>query len=188
MSPAPDATPIDTTATIEIAQSPWKMLGIAAACLAVMAGSAFLAFGPPADSQGSIVVVVGIAGLVVFGLFSALILWRALTARGPALIISPAGLHDVRVSARPIPWNSLRRMYTWSYQGQRILVVDIEPEVERSLGLTRIAAWTRGPNRALGADGLSVTAQGLKISYDRLYELALAFAQAHGGRQVSPPR
>lgn len=153
-----------------------------------MAGSAFLAFGPPAVEQGSIVVFVGWVGLVFFGLCGVLLLWRTLTARGPTLIISPAGLHDVRVSARPIPWNSVRRMYTWSYQGQRILVVDIEPEVEKGIGLSRIAAWTRGPNRALGADGLSVTAQGLKISYDRLYELALAYTQAHGGTPANPSR
>jgi hypothetical protein len=31
-----------------------------------------------------------------------------------------------------------------------------------------IARWTRGANRALGADGLCVTAQGLKIDYPAL--------------------
>lgn len=38
--------------------------------------------------------------------------------------------------------------------------------------------WSRGPNRWLGADGLAVTAQGLKISYSDLFNASVAYTTA----------
>ena len=54
----------------------------------------------------------------------------------------------------------------------------VEPDVEAAIGLTRIARFTRQPNRALGADGLCLGAQGLKIKHDALLALIMAYAQA----------
>jgi len=43
---------------------------------------------------------------------------------------------------------------------------------------SRIARWSRGANRALGADGLCVAAQGLTIKFDSLLALSMAYAAA----------
>jgi hypothetical protein len=182
MPSSPSPQTIDTSTTLAFEQSAWKMLAISAASLAVTALSAFFVFG----TGDTALAFVGWIGLVFFGLCTGFLLWRTFAAKGPALVLSPAGLHDVRVSAHLIPWPSVRRMYTWSYEGQRILIVDIDPQVEASIGLTRIASWTRAPNRAMGADGLAVTAQGLTLSYDRLYQLACAYATAHGSPLIAP--
>lgn len=173
---------IDTTGTIEIAQSASKMLVLVLAGVAMTAASAFLAFGPVAQDAGSFMVFIGWIGMVLFGACLVLILWRGLTSKGPTLTISPRGLRDARVSRDFIPWAAIHRLSTWSYQGQNILVVAIDPEVEARIGLTAIARWSRAPNRALGADGLAVTAQGLQIGHDRLFELVRAYTEAYQRR------
>jgi hypothetical protein len=55
------------------------------------------------------------------------------------------------------------------------MVLAVDPEVEGKLHLSRIARWSRGANKRLGADGLCVTAQGLKIDYDELWSTAMAY-------------
>lgn len=170
---------IDTLTTTEIAGSPWKMLGLGLLGLGMVAGSAALAapelHGARFDST---VRIIGAVGVLVFGLFTTLILWRAATTRGAVVTLTPTGIRDVRVSAREIPWSAVRSISTWSNQGQRIMVLDVDPAVEATLGLTAIARWTRGANRSLGADGLCVTAQGLATTYDDLMALAKAYARA----------
>lgn len=170
---------IDTSRTIEIAQSAGKMILLVLAAVAMTAASAFLALGPAAREADGFLAFIGWVGMVLFGLAFVAILWRALTAKGPTLTISPQGLRDVRVARDPVPWTSIRRLFTWGYQSQKILVVAIDPDVEARIGLTLLARWSRAPNRALGADGLAVTAQGLQITHDRLFELVHAYTQAH---------
>jgi hypothetical protein len=53
-------------------------------------------------------------------------------------------------------------------------VISVAPAVEERLGLTRMARWTRGANRSLGADGLCIGAQGLPLSFDDLGRLVAA--------------
>jgi hypothetical protein len=72
----------------------------------------------------------------------------------------------------------VRNISTWSYQREKAMVLAVDPAVEDQLTLTAIARWTRGANRALGADGLCITARGLKISYDALLDTCIAYAQA----------
>lgn len=77
-----------------------------------------------------------------------------------------------------IPWNAVTGISTWQYRGQRVLVLAIDPAVEGRLTLTRIARWSREPNRALGIDGLCVTATGLNINYDALLQTCLTHVQS----------
>ncbi|MGI9421957.1 MAG: hypothetical protein ACR2PA_02110, partial [Hyphomicrobiaceae bacterium] len=71
----------------------------------------------------------------------------------------------------------VRNISTWQSSGQKVMVLDVDPNVECRLNLTRIARWTRGANRSLGADGLCVSAQGLKMTYDDLLAQTIAFAE-----------
>ena len=91
----------------------------------------------------------------------------------PALVTSEAEL---------VPWSAVTEMYTWEYSGQKVLVLSLDPEVEKRLTLSRFARWSRGANTALGADGLSITAQGLTMPYDEMFEAAQAYWAAAGSR------
>ena len=58
----------------------------------------------------------------------------------------------------------------------------VDPPVERGLHLSAMASLTRSANTALGADGLCITAQGLKIEYPELFAASTArFNASKGG-------
>lgn len=170
---------IDTSQTTEIHGAPLKMLGLAilslalvVTCVAMVAG-----YGPPLGYDDWQFWAVGV-GVPFFGFTTVMIIWRMATQRGPVVTLSPEGILDTRVTAAPIPWRAIRGISTWTMQRQNVMVLDVDPEVEKTLPLTRIARWSRGANRKLGADGLCVTAQGLKTNYDQLLETATAYARA----------
>ena len=170
---------IDTSKTIEIVASPMKLIGLTllgvlmtSACVAIVAG-----YIPGVDSDNWRYWVVAV-GVPFFGFCTAMGAWRALNASGPVVTLSPAGLLDTRVSAAPIPWQAIRGISTWAHKGQKVMVLDVAPEVEATLPLTRIARWSRGANKSLGADGLCVTAAGLKVGYDELLMKTAVYAEA----------
>jgi hypothetical protein len=79
------------------------------------------------------------------------------------------GLRDVRVAPQTIPWSAIKSISTWQMQRQMVLVVAVDPAVEQYLTLTRVAQWMRAANRRIGADGLVISAHGLKIGYPTLF-------------------
>jgi hypothetical protein len=164
---------------LEISQSTWWMIVLAGLGILLTALSASIAFHLLPDIHpSSFQEFVTYAGIVFFAFATGLAIWRLLTVRGAVITITPEGIRDTRVAAEFIPWNAVAGISTWQYRGQRILVLAVDPSVESRLTLTRIARWTRGPNRALGADGLCVTATGLNISYDELRKTCLAQLQS----------
>jgi hypothetical protein len=82
-----------------------------------------------------------------------------------------------RVAAEAIPWKAIARICTWQYRGQKVLVLAVDPGVERGLSLTRAARWSRKANRALGADGLCIAVTGLNVGYDKLLQTCMTYAQ-----------
>jgi hypothetical protein len=69
----------------------------------------------------------------------------------------------------------VRDISTWQSHGQRIMILSVDPEFERSLGLSRFARTVRGSSRRLGADGLAIGTNDLKIDYATLFETARAY-------------
>ena len=160
------------TDVIEIKTSALGTLVLIGASAILAALGAAIALDLLPDSQAGIVHrVIGGAGVLFFGLGTIAWLWRQLGSRGAVLTISPEGIRDRRIAPDTIPWSAIRRIFTWERSGQRILVLDVDPAVERTLHLSRIARWTRGANRKLGANGLCVATHGLEIGYDELFEL-----------------
>ena len=173
------AAAIDTSRHLEFSQSPWQMLkllilGIGMTALSTAVGLRLFDGIQPGSSKEFI----GLMGLAFFGLCTAAILWRFIGTRGPVVTVTPGGIQDKRVATDLIPWTAVRDISTWQSHGQKIMVLAIDPGVESKLHLTRTAAWARGANRSLGADGLCITTSGLGISHDRLMETAIAYAQA----------
>ena len=160
--------PTGASPTLEIFHSPRKLLGFVALGVMMTAASLLLAFPVlPKLAGDSFARVVGTVGALFFGLCTALWLRQMFTS-GAVVTISPAGLRDIRVAREVLPWTAIERLSIWSTQGQRFIIVALAPEVERRLTLTRIARWTRGPNRRLGADGLAISAHGLTVDFDTL--------------------
>jgi hypothetical protein len=168
---------IDTNRTVEIKAAVGQMALLALGAAAFTAGAVFiLANGlAPPGSFKELAVYVGVS---FFGFCTVMIVWRMITGRGTVVTIGPDGIRDVRVADNTIPWSAISDIGTWTAHGQKIMVLAVSPEVEAGLGLTRAASWSRGANRALGADGLCVTAQGIKIGYDALLATTTAYAEA----------
>jgi hypothetical protein len=165
--------PGDTPQVIEIKGSPAKLfwlcgLGVLMTALSVVVAIPLLpGFRPNAFQQ-----FVGYGGALFFGACTVVLAWRLVTAGGPVVTITPEGIRDTRVAAEFIPWRAVRKLHTWGYAGQKIMVLAIDPAIELQLTLTKMAQWSRGPNRLLGADGLCITAQGLKIDYQTLFDIS----------------
>jgi hypothetical protein len=168
----------ETTGILEIKQSPLAMLGLIALGIVLTAMCAAIAFhrtlGIPASSFHEFV---GYLGAPFFALCTGVGFWRLLTVRGPVVTITPEGIRDTRVAAEMIPWPAVRGISTWQYRRQKIMVLALDPAAEASLTLTRVARWSRGPNRALGADGLCIAVTGLNITYDALLQTCTAHIQ-----------
>lgn len=126
----------------------------------------------------------GYVGAPFFGLCTLVALYRLLTAGRTVVTVTSTGITDTRVAAGEIPWAAVDRVGTWVYRGQKVVVLKVPAAVEDGLGLTRIARMTRRANASLGADGLCITAQGLKTSFQGLYDtIAARVEQAQGGRR-----
>jgi hypothetical protein len=170
---------IDTSRAVEIEASPLKQFGLIVISVVMAALCGAIVLGGFAKVQpGSFREFVCYVGLVFFPLCGLLLLWRAVTMRGPTVTITPEGIRDVRVAAEFIPWRAIHNISVWKHRRQRFIVLAVDPAVEAGLDLTRMARWSRNGNRALGADGLFIGAGELKIGFDDLLATCLAFAQA----------
>lgn len=166
----------DTSRTLVIERSPAKLLVLVGIGVLITAVSMTIALLPGTLTYRKI--LAGYFGTVFFGLCTGVALWRLLTSRGPVITISPEGIRDTRIAAALIPWSAVTSISTWKRHGQKVMVLAMRPGVEDRLGVTRAARWSRSANRAPGADGLCVTAAGLKIDYDTLLQTSLYYARA----------
>ena len=82
------------------------------------------------------------------------------------------------MTRQPVPWSEIHSVRTWPQKGQNAIIVSVPPEVEEAVGLTRMARMTRGPNVAVKADGLVITATGLGIDHDALLRAIVSRRQA----------
>jgi hypothetical protein len=177
-------TVIDTKQTYAFGQSPWKMALVVLGCIGFVVASVLMIVGVIDGRRfGLDASTVGWIGAVVFGAFLLLALWRLIDTRGPVVTISPRGLHDTRISEKMIPWDAVLGVSIWQMSNQKIIVVAVTPDAEQSIGLTRMAKWTRGANKSLGADGLCIN-PGIKAKPDDLLRLIIAYGEARAG--ISP--
>jgi len=169
---------IDTTRTIEIRLSPWRAIGTIAVSVAFVLISLFIT-----PAHGFIGEVIGWFGVAFFGFIALVATWRLLALRGPIVTVSPRGVRDRRVTGEIVPWSAIRSISTWSAYNQPAIVLGVDPAYERALKLTALARLTRPLNTAVGADGLCIASQGLKMGHETLLETINAYWQrARGDR------
>jgi hypothetical protein len=170
---------IDTSRAVEIEASPVKLLGLAMLGVMMTALSAAIALRAfPRIQPGSFAEFCGYAGAVFFGACTLLALWRAFTSHGPVVTITREGIRDSRIATDLIPWSAVNDITIWKQHRQRFIVLAVDPAVEAGLNLTRMARWTRNANRSLGADGLCLGTNDLKIGFDEMLATTIAFAEA----------
>lgn len=170
---------IDTSGTIEIERSVWRLLGFFLLAVGLVAVCVFLILpgggGLPPNGLAYLVCLIGVA---FFGLMGVLAVTR-MFATEPVVILSPAGFRDTRIAPETIPWSAIHRIGTWTMNRQSVMTLDIDPEFERTLSLSRIVRWSRGANAKLGVEGLATNAAGIKCGFDRLMALTTAYAMDH---------
>ncbi len=171
---------------VEIKGSPAKLFGLLVLGVVMTVGSAAVAFRwYPSVRAGSYQEFIGYVGVIFFTLCAVVCLWRLVTVGRPVVTITQDGIRDVRIAAELVPWSRIDAMSIHEIRKQKFLVLAVDPEFERQLTLTRIARWTRGPNRALGFDGLCIGAQGLATDYKTLFDLCIDRAEA-ARRRLTP--
>jgi hypothetical protein len=173
---------IGTDKALEIFASPTRMALVGVASLGFVIAGYFMSGATESVGRYSVdkVVLLGWAAMIFFGCCTLLIVWRIFTERGPVVTMLPGGLTDIRVSPNIVPWSAIATLSTWSHSGRKIMIIALKPGEEDKLTLTRLARLTRRANAKLGADGLAVTSQGLKIRYDDLIGAATAYAYRYG--------
>ena len=182
--------------TIEIKGSVLKLLGLLGYGVALTgAGVAIVTGLVPAGASSAdriIALVIGWLCVIFFGACTVVALWRLARVGATVITLTAEGIRDTRVTAGIVPWQAIRSVSTWQYASTPILVLGIDPHVERTLTLTLIARHTRSANRSLGADGLCIATQDLTIGHDTLRDLCIARieaaqASAHGLGGRGPP-
>ena len=132
----------------------------------------------------------GYSGAAFFGLSAMIAIRNLIKIRVPVVTISPQGIRDTRLAAEIIPWSAVKGISAWNADlkdrttmiitvlNRRMMVLAVDPAVEKALTFAPIARWSRS---VFGASGLGVSATSLKIDHDTLLATSLAYARAHGG-------
>lgn len=122
--------------------------------------------------------MIGGVGSAASALWTALSVWRLATLRGPIVTIAPHGIRDRRICGEMVPWSAVARVSTREDYRSKVMVLSIDPRTERALTRTWRSRLTRDAGRRLGADGLCVTALGLRTSHETLFATTLAYLEA----------
>lgn len=170
----------DTSLTLEIADSRWKLAGLTALSILMNVASVFAIWAAITDipNGGYVTVALACGAALFFALTTVVIIRRLVQAGEPLITLTPEGIRDTRLSAALIPWRAVRGISTWTHYGQKVMVLDVDPSVIRQLPLNPLVRWTLGLNRLLGIDGLGISALGLTIGYEALLQAAIAYAEA----------
>lgn len=162
--------------TVEIKGSTGKLIGLGFMGIGMTALCAFIGYMAYVSVEATTydqyarlgIVALGIFGTLFFGWTTQIAFSRLLSAGKTLITLDRQGIHDRRVSERLIPWEAIGDVNVWQMSGQKIIVLTVPPEIEASIGVSRMTKWTRGANRSLGADGLSISAAGLEMKQDDL--------------------
>jgi len=168
----------DTSQVLEIGASRWKQWALVLAGIA-MTGLCFaIALGVVGRIDAS-VAILGWIGTVFFGLALFVAIRSAITLRGAVLTLSPQGIRDVRIAGEFFPWGQIADISSWTNRSQKFVILKPDAELEARLWQGGYAKWMRRISKLLGANGIAITAQGLKTDYASLRDACEAYWHAH---------
>lgn len=148
--------------------SPWRAALLILGAIAFVAGGLWMggAFGaPPASSRYSpmLVLTIGWFSVAFFGLCG-LVGLRRLFDRREQLRIGRAGIRSARWSDQTIPWSEIVDVTTWSYRGQKVIILHLRDPA--SFPGRGVAAILAGANRKLTGGDVSIALTGTDRSVD----------------------
>jgi len=174
---------------IEFRYSHWRMASLLISSLGFVAlGIAMIIGAIPGAGGGSFREFIAYVCILLFGGAAIVIGRQWLGNSGPVVTFTDKGVTDTRIAKEEIPWSAVQNLAMWQYGRQKSLVLTLDPEVEAGLSLTRIARWTRGPNKSLGVDGLCIASAGLNTSFDNMMQQAtLRYQASRAARHAALP-
>ncbi|MEU4159662.1 STM3941 family protein [Actinoplanes sp. NPDC026670] len=153
-----------------------KTAGLLVAAFALIAASAFMAWGSrPGPSFDVLLFVIGVFGVLFFG-FGAVRVGQQMFRRGPVVEVSIEGVRDVRMSPQIIPWHVVRGVEQVVVQRQRFVVVLVEESFEKQY-LTGGKRMLQQVNRQIGFHGVNIVMTGMTVSADDLQKAIVRYWQ-----------
>jgi hypothetical protein len=122
--------------------------------------------------------VAGYSGMLFFGLATAKLVWTIFAAKGPVVFVSRYGIRDLRVANEFILWDSVLNVSACQIRKQKFVVLALSPALEKRLFATRSGQAMLAANRALGVDGIAISASGLATEFDALLRSCAAHHNA----------
>ena len=200
---------IDTSKTMDIRLSPWKLLGLLAGSIVFTLGFGMAAFHDLNGAAAGIYdKVVDFGGLAFFGFAFVGTIVMAMRWRGPVVTLSPEGIRDIRMSPELIAWHDVKDITTLRgddpemqaatgymqvstfaadrrIRKMRFMMLAVAPEIkERIFAGHRMGQWAFDIDEKYGVEGVAINPQQLSVGYDKLYATARAYWQAAGGGQT----
>ncbi|WP_156971302.1 STM3941 family protein [Knoellia sinensis] len=116
--------------------------------------------------------VIGILGLVTFGVFGAYIL-HALFRSGPGLVVDDEGFTDQSSAGAVgrVLWADVTELGTWSHQGANVLVVGLRNPEDYVARLSAVSRRYARVNLSMMGTPVTIASTGLKTDYDSLFAL-----------------
>jgi hypothetical protein len=165
------------TNRLEIAPALWKVMMLAGLAVGLVALGVWLIV---RDGSDQVSAFFGWVGILFFGGCGLLWIMQSIRYRGAVIIIDDDGILDRRVSDKPIPWTAVETV--WSMDAQRFVILKLDEAFDRAFPTKAITRWTRGANKKLGADGITINPAGLKIGFDALLQAIVSAKQGSDER------
>ena len=111
--------------------------------------------------------------MVVFALMAIRLIWMLPSARGPAVVVNPFGIRDLRIGDEFLPWNSIAVISAEERRGHKMIVLTPTPDLQWHLRACRDAYAASTPRTALQQED-ERDAQGgaLKASPHKRHKIA----------------
>jgi len=83
------------------------------------------------DGLGDYGTTLGYAGVVVFGLMTCRLIWMLPAERGPAVIVTPYGIRDLRIGNEFLLWDSIAAISVDGGPGRKAIVLTLTAALQR---------------------------------------------------------
>ncbi|MBW7972042.1 STM3941 family protein [Bradyrhizobium sp. BR 10289] len=168
------AVRVDAAHDLEISQCATRLRLLVAGGFAMTVLSASLAFdwwdGLWGNRLGDYDATVGYAGVALFGLITARLIWMLPTERGPVVIVTSYGIRDLRIGNEFLLWESIAEVSAEECSGHRMIVLTPTPALQRQLGCIRARIGYRigGKSRRAQDERIIIRPDGLATDFETL--------------------
>jgi len=106
------------------------------------------------------------------------LIWLLSAAKRPVLLIGRYGIRDLRVANEFILWDSIAEVSACEYRRRKFIVLKITPALEQQLFISKARQAMLHANRAMGLDGIAISAGGLTADFGSLFDACTAYHMA----------